>query len=993
MIAWTKNIIPPRRHDLTWILALPLLIFGMVYLGICLYLDLSSTLLFSRPTAFWLCIVLPWIWWVHVQGYHGLSRTRGHMALFTRFAIAGALIMVLAEPRAVRTSDILSLMYVVDTSDSISETAVDDALKYVTSTVTEKPEKDQAGLIVFGRNAAVELPPRVSFPFEAINVRVTKDGTDLAKSLSLAEAMLPDENQGRIVLISDGTETEGRVTDMLDALKSKDISVDVLPITYEYQKEVWLEKLELPRTVKMGETYEASIVLSSMSDGAGKLVLMENDDIIFDKQVIFKKGKNRFTVPIYLRQSGYYEYTARIQTPSGNDGWEENNVAVADLFLKGKGKVLFITSPSGDPRDAENMITALKESKRLVETLASYEFPRDAISLLPYDCVIMANVPAEDLDAAQQTAIRDAVYQQGLGFLMVGGENSFGPGGFHRTPIEEALPVSMDVKQKKIMPKGALAIVLHTCEFANGNTWGKNIAKEAIKVLGAQDDAGILVYDWQGGGNNEGVRWLFPLTPVSEYDQMVPKINGATIGDMPSFAPTMKMALDALKASDAAMKHIIIISDGDPQPPPPGVIQSFKDNKISISTISIFPHGNREQMIMRTLANQTGGRYYYPKDPRQLPGIFIKEAKTLKRSMIQNKVFVPTVGFPSPILKGVGSAPNLHGYVITTIKPMANNVLNHVYEEEDDPILATWRFGLGKAAAFTSDLSVNWGKDWTEWEQYRAFINQLVTDISRVKKDSHLNLQAYADGGTGVIVIEDYHTDPSFLEFSTEVSGPNNRPQSVKMKQVGPNLYRGEFPLEGQGRYQILAAAAGADRNEQIIGGLAVPYSPEYLRFRSNPNSLRKIADRTNGRVLAGNEAGTEIFGIDRNPRQSSRPIFDWFLWSLAFLIPIDVGIRRIQIDLFSIKKWLGLNKSEDSTATMNALLKRKEHISQNLDERREDQPSRVMTNKTNRPSSTFRPSTHNDDTRQTTEVDTDETTTTGRLLALKKKREEHQDD
>jgi len=142
------------------------------------------------------------------------------------------------------------------------------------------------------------------------------------------------------------------------------------------------------------------------------------------------------------------------------------------------------------------------------------------LSLMPYDCVVFHNVAADMFDTVQLRSLRDAVYHQGIGFVMVGGENSFGPGGYHRTAIEEALPVTMDITKKKILPKGALAIILHTCEFAEGNTWGKRVAKEAVRVLGAQDEVGALGFDWQGGE-----RWLFPLTPAGEYDELVKLIK------------------------------------------------------------------------------------------------------------------------------------------------------------------------------------------------------------------------------------------------------------------------------------------------------------------------------------------------------------------------------------------------------------------------------------------------------------------------------------
>ena len=123
---------------------------------------------------------------------------------------------------------------------------------------------------------------------------------------------------------------------------------------------------------------------------------------------------------------------------------------------------------------------------------------------------------------------------------------------------------------------------------------------------------------------------------------------------MPSFEPIMKAGFDGLSKSDAAAKHMIIISDGDPAPPSPQLLKSFHDREITVSTVSIFPHGGMEVDTLRAIANVTGGRYYNTNDPDQLPSIFIKEAKSLKRAMVQNKTFTPEVGFPSPILKGIG---------------------------------------------------------------------------------------------------------------------------------------------------------------------------------------------------------------------------------------------------------------------------------------------------------------------------------------------------
>jgi uncharacterized membrane protein/Mg-chelatase subunit ChlD len=994
-----RQIVPPARKPVTLRSALPLVIFLALFGGVILFLEVRGIVRFTRPNAFWLTLLAPWFWWMHQAGGSGLSGARAIVALITRLLLASLFVILLAEPRAVRKSDALSVVYALDVSDSMGDKVSDQALSWIMQTVQKKPEKDEAGLVVFGRDAAVELPPRQTFPFETINSRVAKDGTDIAKGLSLAAAMLPEGNQGRVVLLSDGNETDGAVGTQLDELKSRGIPVDVLPIGFDFTKEVWLERLDLPRVVKQGETYEANVLLNSLSAGSGTLRLQENGKIIFEKPVEYTAGKNRYALPLYLREPGYYEYVATIEPPKGEDGWSENNVAVGDLFLRGEGKVLVVTDARGDARDWEPLVNALKASQRIVQVRMAYEFPRDALSLLPYDLVIFPNVPADAFDAVQLQSLRDAVYHQGTGFVMLGGPNSYGPGGYHRSAIEEVLPVSMDTTQKKVLPKGALAIVLHTCEFAEGNTWAKRIAKEAIRVLGSQDEVGLLDYDF--GAGSSGMRWIFPLTPAGQYEKLAMAINNAEPGDMPDFDTGMKMALEALKKSDASTKHLIVISDGDPSPPAPATVQGFVDSKISVSMVAINPHTGRDTSVMQSISQTTGGRYYFPEDPSQLPSIFIKEAKTLKRSMLQNRTFTPLVEFPSHVLKGIDAIPPLKGYVLTTLKPRANMILRappQPGEEGDmpDPVFATWRFGLGTTAAWTSDLSRTWGKEWVDWEKYNAFVKQLAQEVSRVEQKSDLHLRAFASGGTGVVMVEDFAKDETFLDLTARIAGPRNETVTVPLKQVAPRRYQATFPLWGKGRYQVMAAgtgsAAGKERNEQALGGFAVPYSTEYLRFRSDPILLKQIAERTGGRVLTSNES--DIFHPLRVTHESSRPVFDWFLLALCMLVPLDVGVRRIQLDWQVILGWFRPRKAAASGETMGALLQRKAQVKEQTDEQRGERPTPVapIIRPTAAPKPYPKPAPRTETPKPTEpepEVDDSAQSTTERLLARKRKRQD----
>lgn len=942
---YLSTFFPKARRPFQWRETWPLLVFLVLFGSVCAWLEFAHVWMFARPAMLGLIILSLWVWWMHFAGYAGLPKKRATLSLFVRLVLLGVLVMALAEPRAVRSRDVMSVVFALDVSDSIY--SPDDALKYVTETVQNhrpKGKQDEAGLIIFGKTPACELSPSMSFPFEAFNSQVDRGATNIEQTLSYAGALLPEDNQGRIVLISDGVQTEGSLSRILDDLKARGVAVDVLPIDYSYSNEVWMERLDLPQAVKLGESYEAGMLVKALSGGKGKLVLRENGNVIAEQEIEYKEGTNRYTVPITLRSTGYYEYTASIEVPKAQDSLSQNNSVLNYIFVEGEGKVLLVTDGSGDRRDWENLERAIRDGERAVERIDGMDMPRDAASLMPYDCIVFVNVPQDQFDVQQLQAVRDSVYNLGSGFLMVGGANSFGPGGYHRTVIEEILPVSMDVSQKKVLPKGALAIILHTCEFAEGNTWGKRITKQAIKVLGAQDEVGVLAY------TQNGEQWLFELTPAGEYEKLVPAINGAQIGDMPSFQNTMNLGLKGLMKSDAATRHMIIISDGDPQPPTPALIKEFIDAQVSVSMVAIFPHGGLEISKMQSVAEVTGGRYYFPDDPNQLPAIFIKESKTLKRSMLQNKHFTPEVAFPSPILKGIEGLPELKGYVITTAKGHpAMTILTAPADADDaddqDPVLSVWQHGLGKTAAFTSDFSTNWGEQWQQWSQFQPFVKQLLTDISRVKKDGHLRMSTHTSGGDAVIVVEDFHPEEGFLDINAKLAGPNQKTENVQLKQVAPRRYQATVPLSGHGRYHVVAQGLGGERKDLAFGGFIVPYSPEYLRFRSNRQTLQEVADRTGGRVLSGDPAKDEIYQRGRAPKRSSKPIFDWLLVALAILVPLDVALRRIQLDWSSIKSALGLGRRATSTATMGALMQAKQSAAASIQSRRSERPAPPQSN------------------------------------------------
>ncbi len=927
--------------------------FVILFPLLCWWLDRSETILFTRLWPFGFIAAAPWFWWLGEAGYGNLSRSRAVLALVARFVLLGLFIVALAEPRAVRKDEGLSVVFVVDASASIRPEARDEALRYASRIARGKPEKDQAGLIFFGRSAAVELPPGPTLPIDenspAMNVQVDYDGTDIAKALSLAAAMLPREKNGRIVLISDGVATEGELAATLDDLKSKGIPVDVMPVVYEYEDEVWLEHLELPRAVKVGEDYNASVVLSSLKKGKGRLRLLENGQPYFEDDVEFGAGKNRFIIPIRLRTAGYYEYTAHIDVEDRKDAAgkiiavldhkKENNKAVNHLYLRGKGKVLVVVDDTGDPRDHNRLVESLHTAGREVETQSALEFARDAAALLPYDCIIFANVPAGMFDAQQMEAVHEAVYAQGTGFLMVGGANSFGPGGYHKTAIERTLPVAMDITSRKFLPAGALAIVVDRSgsmmsSFATSPKSKQSVANEAAvaaaKTLFPRDWLGVIAFDTDP-------LWVVPMSEVENPDAASKQIRTIGPGGGTNMYPALNEAIAALRRlpkGEVAVKHIILLTDGESMPGNDAhVVAQCLDAQITLSTVGIGNDANHA--ILAPLSRATGGTHYPVNDPRMLPRIFIKEAMTLRRSMIQNVTFTPSVLFPHASLEGIDSIPALDGYVLTSPKPKSQVILRGPIEEEVDPVLAIWRHGLGASAAWTSDLSPNWAANWIQWPKYDPFVKQLITSISRTSDESTLRVRSFVASGQGIIIVEDYGERDAFLAVESYIEGPRGLEATVSLKQVGPNRYEGRFPLKGEGTYKIMTAGASSDgKAQRVHSRLVMPYSQEYMQFRSRPVVLHDIAQKSGGRVLTGGDGETSafIYAADRTAKRSSAPIIDWVLILLACMIPLDVGLRRVQIDMEMVRAWFTLGRRDQpSEATFNKLRAKKGEVTSAL--------------------------------------------------------------
>ncbi len=846
---------------------------------------------FSNPLALWLLPPLAlYFGWTAWRSLADLSPARRNLALSLRLIVLSLLVFALAGAQIVRFNQQMATMFILDYSDSVSPEAKTRALEFIQRAVSAKRDDDQFGIVVFGRESFVELAPQTAKAISGIKTVAPTEFTDISAAMRLGMASLPEGAQKRLVVLSDGNENLGDAREEAFSAASNDVKVDVVSLASPQRHEVLLEKLTMPNEAKISEPVEIRVIARATQSTKGKINLFRDGELIGTREVELQEGKNVFTFPQTVKKSGASTFEAKLEVPSGADTNAENNRALGFLNVQGKPRILLVSS---DPTQDQFLADALNKEKVNVEMRGPGGLPADLRGMQPYDAIVLDNVPAWELSGTQMLSLQSYVRDLGCGLVMVGGDQSYGPGGYRSTPVEETLPVTMDIKQMQYIPGGAVAMVMHSCEFPQGNDWAKSVCTQVVRQLGDQDYAGLVVFGMDANMVFNG--GMLKVGPNRGYMQTA--IRGIDPGDMPDFDAALEVAYKGLIGTKAYLKHCIILSDGDPSPPAPELVKRFNAAKITISTVVIQPHDQSGSQNMWEIAREHQGRFYQVKDPKQIPNIFLKEAATVSRSAIVEDTFIPHVTAESTILKGLGGLPPLLGYVATSPKATAREILR---SKEDDPILATWQYGLGKSVAWTSDARRRWSAGWLPWSGYSKYWAQAVRWAMRTTTGADLQTNVTIDKGKGKVSIEAVDEKGNFVNFlnpKARLIKPDYKASDITLEQVGPGRYEAQFDARQLGTYLVnIRTQKGDETRSQITGGV-LPYSPEYASIGTNDFLLRQIADRSNGDVLKLDD--TDATKVFNRPRTAARlPVDIWLplLMLAACLFPLDVAVRRLLI-------------------------------------------------------------------------------------------------
>ncbi|MGZ9257772.1 MAG: VWA domain-containing protein, partial [Candidatus Binatia bacterium] len=588
-------------------------------------------------------------------------------------------------------------------------------------------------------------------------------------ALQGAAAQIGEGRQGRILLFSDGNENRGETARVLPLLRSQGVQVWTLPVGLSRgRNEIYLADLTLPRQVDSAESFEIRGAIESLREAPARLRLLRDGVLSAERELRLSAGSNNVSFRDTLSERGNHRYELLVE--SADDTLAENNLLQGVVEVKGPPRVLLLSAQ----KDSQRVLSRVLQVQGYAVVEAAPEAHSVSLAeLAAFDLLVLDNVPAFQLTHAKMENIEKYVRDFGGGLLVVGGSQSYGAGGYYRTPLERILPVDMRPPAKVEMPHVALLFVIDKSGSMGSGGEGstkldlaKAAAIAAADIMNPTDQVGILAFDanWD---------WALPFRQVGKGEWITEKLANLQSDGGTDLYKAMLEAHRGIAGKTASIKHVIALSDGltdkaDFQ----ALVAKMARDGITVSTVSI--GSDADVKLMAEIAKEGKGRGYVALDPQTIPQIFTTETLLISRDLLIEKPVAPTIVAATGALKGIpqNNLPALRGYVLTYPKPRAELLMR----VDKDPLLVSWRYGLGRVMAFTSDLSGRWGKDWVGWSAFPQWASQIGRDTMRKVLAGKVRVDFHGDGDAVKVVGDLVAQDGKFLNYlklKATIAAPN----------------------------------------------------------------------------------------------------------------------------------------------------------------------------------------------------------------------------
>ena len=851
---------------------------------------------FARPL---LLLLLPayiaLIYLIDRRGGRRSRRIKHRVARVMRCLLTCLCVLALAAPSVVLPGGQQAVWILADASAS-ARGMQDQMTQSVRTALENKDASVNAGVIAFGGNAMVEKPLAQDGTYNGVTTAVDAQASDLSSALTLASALLPEDAQGRIVVLSDGATEDVRAA--AQQLAARGVTVDYQSFSGDALPDAQISQLNVPSRVYQGQSFTVTVQVTANHDTTGTLVLYQNRTPVSSREVTLRRGDTTFTFRDTAADTGVVTYEARLI--SEGDSCAQNDSMGGYVYVQGAPKLLLVEGRQGEGSEMAAMLSA---AAMQYETVLPAQLPYDAEQLRQYDGVVLVNVDYDAADEEQWAALDSAVRVLGRGLTVIGGDSSYALGGYRGSRLEDMLPVTIDVRNKLDLPSLALMLVIDKSGSMSDGMFGttrlelaKEAAMRAAEVLTPNDQVGVIAFD-------DAAKWVVNLQKAEDVEAIQNQIGTIRPGGGTAFFTALYEATYALMNAQAQQKHIIFLTDGEAGDT--GYLQLcdiMLQNDITLTTVAV--GSGADQATLRTLAQQGGGRAYAANEFDNLPKIFTKETYLVSGSYVQNRTFTPVITEQSALTDFDGF-PQLSGYLAATEKSLAAVSL---MSDREDPILAWWQYGAGRVVAFMADSRGAWTSEFLQWDQAAAFYGGMAAfTLPGEEREGQLTTERQGDA------LRIVYTAPEGAQtgLSTSVTAllPDGTQTQLALQESAPGVYEGEIAAAQLGAYALRVEQRDASGELQRVmeGGAVNGYSGEYdLRNQNAESTLPYLSALTGGREITDSaEMLKSTHAVVRARRDLTQPL----LWALMVLLLCDIALRRLSWDV-ALERYLNARRA-----------------------------------------------------------------------------------
>lgn len=837
--------------------------------------------------------------WPYFRLPKQVRKTRNRVISLVLHSVLLTVLVLMVSGMSVTTTETNvknDVILLVDLSDS-NKSSQEDMNEFISDVLEAQEPNYRVGIITFGNGAVYASQLRSDGKAvynDYMDARIPLgNATNIADALFYARDALANPANGRIILLSDGVQTDGNALSAVKSVADRGTRVDTVFFSFEGRsREVLISGVDVPQRATLDEILPITVTTRSASVGNATLRLYDNGEFFADMDVNLSGGVDNFVFEYPLIVPNLHEFSVEII--SEGDTLEENNTYYAYINIEISTNVLVVDGTGNESK----AFCALLEQNYDVTTILPKDLPMTISGLSKYDQVIFMNVANADLPAGFDDILTQYVEDYGGGFFTIGGNKAYMQSDMEGTKYENLLPVEPNTEKKTL----GLLLVIDCSSSMTSNAVGTNIpriqlAKEAaiacLDVLGPDDYVGVVGFNSASPADIQ----LIPMRPIDQKDTIIRQINDLKTAVGTYYSNAINAVVSTITTFDKTdAKHIIFLADGTTNESAATIeekvyprINQMANRGITTSTIALGPDSISATTYLVNFAKLGKGEFYSVTDERLLKQCMVKETERVAGEYLNEKTFTPIINNRTPAVAGINEMPELGGFFGTKLKEGATMVLAH----EANPIYAEWTRGKGRVGSFMSDLNGNWSSAFfNSGSTGERFILNVVSGLfPKVPSNDYDAIRAefVQDNFTTRVSIT---TDVATSAISAELISPDGSRRTLTIEKLSDRAFAGTFHMTQSGLYSVVIN----NGTEQITTYTTFSYSSEYDVFIDETESfafLESLSRNGNGTMLFSAE---NLFGRQNETIERNSDLQLPFVIICIALFLLDIFVRKFKI-------------------------------------------------------------------------------------------------